>query len=56
MCAREQCTYEQYDATSQEPETSWQHLYFTFGEAKQRLAKELLAKLVPAIESFVSRQ
>jgi hypothetical protein len=56
MCARERCTSERYDVNSSEGETASSHLSITFGLAKERVAKKLLAKIIPAIENFVSQQ
>jgi len=56
MCARERCTSERYDVNSSEGETASSHFSITFGLAKERVAKKLLAKIIPAIENFVSQQ
>jgi len=56
MCARGRCTSERYDVNSSEGETASSHLSFTFAGAKERIAKKLLAKIIPGIENFVSQQ
>ena len=55
MCARERCTLERYDVNSSEGETASSHFSLTFAGAKERVAKKLLAKVIPGIETFVSR-
>lgn len=55
MCAHDRCTFERYDVNSSEGETASSHFSFTFAGAKERVAKKLLAKVIPGIETFVSR-
>ena len=55
MCARERSTFERYDVNSSEGETASSHFSLTFAGAKERVAKKLLAKVIPGIETFVSR-
>lgn len=54
MCVRDRCTSERYDVNSSEGETTSSHLSITFAEAKERVARKLLAKVIPSIEIFVS--
>ena len=55
MCARDRCTSERYDVNFSEGETTSSHLSITFVGAKERVAKKLLAKIIPGIENFVSQ-
>jgi hypothetical protein len=56
MCARGRCTSERYDVNSSEGETISSHFSLTTAGAKQWVAKKLLTKIIPGIESFVSQQ
>ena len=56
MCAHERCTSERFDVNSSEGDASSSHISITFAQAKERVAKKLLAKIIPGIETFVSQQ
>jgi hypothetical protein len=56
MCARDRCTSERYDVNSSEGGITSSHLSITFAGAKERVAKKLLAKIIPGIEKVVAHQ